>query len=1337
MRPKQKNFKKPSLKITQILPLLITKTLQILTSKEYELPEFITKSSITRIDLGYFIDFSQADLPSLKFSNPPSIGYVTNTSFSSIDLQLSMNLISSTVLKFEKLKVPDHDLLITAFDPVKKICYENYVEKNYTINQTVYEQMEKMQCAALTTRKFEMNKTSGERIWRFYSNQSNLLLIDDNFQIFNSTAELSDMIRLDGSQLFSVLTPDADENLIDIKKSQNDDDCYSLIYQKNRDINKKFKEDNFLILNSGEIKFRIPIVDTQFCDTCSPIWVNYVNADSYYGFIWVIVGFCSSSHPSDPCQNYVQFYKMEREYSKSKYYFNFTNIQIGYVGLVGNNSKYMEIDGKGNTAKVCDFSTLSVYDKYSDFEVNCYQRDIEINLEEDEYIFEAYYGEDHSILVDIYNMTDLTKSRSAWSYNYSIIKPKIDFENQKYIIQGGSRWALNTSLSDSQDLLVSKYPPGSTNFYLIGENSKRKSDKLRISQILEASDKDNKVIITLSYEETDEFFPFNVGRFPSNLNYDQLSTKFEYSRKSIQVTGDEITISPYRTLNGSYITASPITVTQDFRVKPNKGRDVNPPIAGFTPPDLILNSTEFDIYKSNDLLSRLCLKPNPSVMNNGSPYVAEIDLKYLGIYIDKFISNGVFKILIIKNKNLEQKKYTVMKFHSNSSYEVRKFDGDIMDDFDFNSRNFLFNKESSDISSTYFFKPVESQIEDNGKAFKLDFRCVIPQISMVEEPYPTTFSKVTLNNKAFSLNLQRIHGYDNATAELKTKIPIDINKEIFEVNLKEFLAISGNSFYVDESISTKRNQEFEPMSLRDLEYTPFTPETPKFYNLHSLTQTDYPSQNFQIINYIGLFSDCQIGSYEVYQNKSLVSGRIYLDQDYYVISSFFSLGPETGYITYLMALYTGELLVDVIYLGNSQNQDPFKRMRFPMLPSKKVRILQNNMIEETSIIVRLTFDEDVTIHQLSTQISQLTPICHLTPLTTPVDFEILNFPNSYHLFIILITKSSGVEILAYEKSTYNREENINYKLLTEKLPNSENFNNLRCKVISDEYEFECTIHSDEFKMYNFRGQFDLILKPDVSVNLQNVEVYDYFTPFYDELVNCETSENFINCESALVVQNENPFIKTNNSENFLITWPKINGDFKGDSYSSRIKKLPIEQLCTNKNFRVENYTSDQIITVEMNQIDLLVFFEIRSIVLKDEIALKFNLTDFNTKEIINNTKVNIYLNPRFPTSVFVIGGDDEFDLQDSKKNENWFLEWSFVFFGIVIGVIIIAGVVQAVKKEADDESEYKEIIIEEEGIQDLEDEEFGGGLRYQDDLEFGGAVEEQEDEGDVIVVMGE
>jgi len=113
--------------------------------------------------------------------------------------------------------------------------------------------------------------------------------------------------------------------------------------------------------------------------------------------------------------------------------FDFEFPNPGYVGLAGNSTVYIELDGVTNSAQICDFDPKKEYLKYQDFKHNCVSREIQVGLQLGEYVSDLEYSNDKSIIVTVRSKSDITVQRKIWSYVGSNLAPLFDFKNFYYM----------------------------------------------------------------------------------------------------------------------------------------------------------------------------------------------------------------------------------------------------------------------------------------------------------------------------------------------------------------------------------------------------------------------------------------------------------------------------------------------------------------------------------------------------------------------------------------------------------------------------------------------------------------------------------------------------------------------------------------------------------------------------------------------------------------------------------------------------------------------------------------------------------------------------------------
>lgn len=263
------------------------------------------------------------------------------------------------------------------------------------------------------------------------------------------------------------------------------------------DKNGDYNEPNVLLLQNAVILQKIKILDDSKCANCKILWVNYFKPNLQDGFMWVHV------EKEDKSTEF-QFYSFDQNRMTSfMYQFSFTTVAKGFVGINMKNSQYIEIDGVGNTLTVCPFFKSMRFTEYENFKQDCVDRQVEINIQDMEYVDLIDYRDDGAVLITILSREDPLFSRQVWSYNATNIVPELDFEKKVYFLDPTYRFEFTKELRSETDLTFSTFETNSASYLLLNPTEKirnfaQKNDGLSLT----AKDDENEIEVTFDIEFT-------------------------------------------------------------------------------------------------------------------------------------------------------------------------------------------------------------------------------------------------------------------------------------------------------------------------------------------------------------------------------------------------------------------------------------------------------------------------------------------------------------------------------------------------------------------------------------------------------------------------------------------------------------------------------------------------------------------------------------------------------------------------------------------------------------------------------------------------------------------
>lgn len=268
-------------------------------------------------------------------------------------------------------------------------------------------------------------------------------------------------------------------------------------------------------------------------------------------------------------------------------------------------------------------------------------------------------------------------------------------------------------------------------------------------------------------------------------------------------------------------------------------------------------------------------------------------------------------------------------------------------------------------------------------------------------------------------------------------------------------------------------------------------------------------------------------------------------------------------------------------------------------------------------------------------------------------------------------------------------------------PKFETSRSLSCRDPQPEepYDFDCTLQTDDYDLYNFYGSF--LMNSPTKGSIQNSTFHLYNLPYLFNLGWCSTSRNFISCELSI---KKNIDLRITNSSLFiesLVSFPKKNGKYEGEGFTSRMKAVNKTLICSNKNFAPFDSVNDGFLSHKIN-----VFSGKSHIFRKNlthSINLLVNFTDGpDHANVIEDSKFILGLNLRYNETVEF--GKELFKFKEAERSYTWII---FACLGFIVICAIL--VVFICKGEDDGEGEDK---WEERDEEDVETE----SGEYENDL---------------------
>ena len=132
-----------------------------------------------------------------------------------------------------------------------------------------------------------------------------------------------------------------------------------------------------------------------------------------------------------------------------------------------------------------------------------------------------------------------------------------------------------------------------------------------------------------------------------------------------------------------------------------------------------------------------------------------------------------------------------------------------------------------------------------------------------------------------------------------------------------------------------------------------------------------------------------------------------------------------------------------------------------------------------------------------------------------------------------------------------------------------------------------------------------------------------------------------------------------------VSWPRIDGKFEGNGFSTRMKAFNKSKLCSNRNFNLASYSEDGYTFVKPEMFSVSGKSYLYNSTLDNRVNLLLNFTDMlDPSQVVKTANFSLSLNTRSHEVIQFNSTDFEFD--DNKKIGKLDLILTF-------GVMVISG----------------------------------------------------------------
>lgn len=344
--------------------------------------------------------------------------------------------------------------------------------------------------------------------------------------------------------------------------------------------------------------------------------------------------------------------------------------------------------------------------------------------------------------------------------------------------------------------------------------------------------------------------------------------------------------------------------------------------------------------------------------------------------------------------------------------------------------------------------------------------------------------------------------------------------------------------------------------------------------------------------------------------------------------------------------------------------------------SKKLRVSGNRANKDIIYLFSLSYEDTLNIYTYNLRTGR---IAFQSIFKDIQDFDLIR--NRYNLYVVTVTKNK-FKIYCYDIRTFNLISDFKYEELNQKLPKIQKMGSLNCRHPSHEqnegYDVDCSFQADDYKLYSLIA--NLTMDSRSSGRVTNTTFYLYHLPYLFHLGFCTPSRSFILCEMSIKTTTTiGNLTDANHLLESLITYPKINGPYSGNGFSSRMEIINKTYLCTNKNFAFSNSYKDTYVAHRYLPFSLeSVIFE-KTLNDSIDLLIDFNGSPDHTK-VIDSANVTLSANLRYNQTV--IFNSDMFEIPQAKPSDS-----SFVI--VVILIVIIVALLTAYVLKGNDRGDSK------------------------------------------------
>jgi hypothetical protein len=224
------------------------------------------------------------------------------------------------------------------------------------------------------------------------------------------------------------------------------------------------------------------------------------------------------------------------------------------------------------------------------------------------------------------------------------------------------------------------------------------------------------------------------------------------------------------------------------------------------------------------------------------------------------------------------------------------------------------------------------------------------------------------------------------------------------------------------------------------------------------------------------------------------------------------------------------------------------------------------------------------------------------------DFDMILL--DYNILIIAVS-STGYQARAYQLTTMIPILPLSIDLLVQTSFPLDTKAKISCRpTLKVSLEFDCVLQASDYYVYNFQAM--LAVTPTNTGEITNAEFFKYFLPDTFSNGRCDSSLDFIVCESDvrnLLTVTFQKGQEVRRKLNIMTIYAKINSQkYPGSGYSSRMKVVNNTFTFSDRNFNVDDYIKNSLTFVGAKVLGVPGKSDILTFTMDNTMTLNLNFT---------------------------------------------------------------------------------------------------------------------------------